>query len=37
MPVSDMINLTSLIDDAKCFDLIRHYRWVAGRAIQFWS
>ena len=30
MPVSDMINLTSLMDDAKCFDLIRHYRWPDG-------
>ena len=22
-----MITLTSLIDDAKCYELIRHYRW----------
>ena len=25
-----MINLTSLIDDAKCYELIRHYRWPDG-------
>ena len=25
-----MITLTSLIDDAKCYELIRHYRWPEG-------
>ena len=25
-----MLNLTSLIDDAKCYELIRHYRWPDG-------
>jgi transposase-like protein len=25
-----VINLTSLIDDAKCYELIRHYRWPNG-------
>jgi transposase-like protein len=25
-----MINLTSLIDDAKCYELIRHHRWPEG-------
>ena len=25
-----MINLTSLIDDATCFELIRHHRWPEG-------
>jgi hypothetical protein len=25
-----MINLTSLIDDVKCSELIRHYRWPDG-------
>ena len=25
-----MITLTSLIDDAKCYELIRHYRWPDG-------
>src|SRR4051812_19145439 len=25
-----VINLTSLIDDAKCYELIRHYRWPDG-------
>ena len=25
-----VINLTSLIDDAKCYELIRHYRWPEG-------
>jgi transposase-like protein len=30
MAVSDLINLTSLIDDAKCFALIRQHRWPSG-------
>ncbi len=28
--VSDLINLTSLIDDSKCFSMIRAYRWPHG-------
>jgi transposase-like protein len=27
---ADPIQITSLIDDAKCFELIRHYRWPDG-------
>jgi len=27
MVVSDLVNLSSLLDDAKCFALIREYRW----------
>jgi hypothetical protein len=30
MVVSDLVNLSSLLDDAKCFALIREYRWPAG-------
>ena len=30
MTSSQVINLTSLIDDAKCYELIRHYRWPEG-------
>src|SRR5215203_312655 len=30
MASPQMINLTSLIDDAKCYELIRHYRWPDG-------
>src|SRR5689334_13240517 len=30
MTSSQVINLTSLIDDAKCYELIRHYRWPDG-------
>jgi transposase-like protein len=30
MTASDLINLPSLIDDAKCFDLIRQHRWPSG-------
>ena len=28
--MSDLINLSALIDDAKCFELIRHHRWPGG-------
>ena len=28
--MSDLINLLALIDDAKCFELIRHHRWPGG-------
>jgi transposase-like protein len=27
---NDLIRLSSLLDDAKCFDLIRRQRWPAG-------
>jgi len=30
MAASDLINLSSLIDDAKCFALVRRHRWPAG-------
>ncbi len=30
MASPQMINLTSLIDDAKCYELIRHHRWPEG-------
>jgi transposase-like protein len=30
MVVSDLVNLSSLLDDAKCFALIREYRWTEG-------
>jgi len=30
MSALDLINLTSLIDDAKCFELIRRHRWPDG-------
>ena len=30
MASSELINLTALIDDAKCFELIRHHRWPEG-------
>ena len=25
-----LVNLSTLIDDAKCYELIRHYRWPDG-------
>ena len=30
MFASDLINLSSLLDDSKCFELIRRHRWPAG-------
>src|ERR671912_678582 len=30
MTALDLVNLTSLIDDAKCFDLVRQHRWPEG-------
>ena len=30
MLASDLINLASLLDDAKCFELIRRHRWPSG-------
>ncbi len=30
MATSDLINLSGLIDDAKCFALVRQYRWPKG-------
>ena len=30
MASPQMINLTSLIDDTKCYELIRHHRWPEG-------
>ncbi len=30
MATSDLINLSGLIDDAKCFALVRQHRWPEG-------
>ena len=30
MPVPDLVNLSALIDDAKCFALVRQHRWPEG-------
>ncbi len=30
MAASDLINLSGLIDDAKCFALVRQHRWPEG-------
>src|SRR6185369_5771924 len=30
MPTPTLVNLSSLIDDAKCFELVRHQRWPEG-------
>jgi transposase-like protein len=30
MASSELINLAALIDDARCFELIRHHRWPEG-------
>ena len=30
MAAPDLVNLTALIDDAKCFALVRHHRWPEG-------
>jgi transposase-like protein len=30
MAVSDMVNLSGLLDEAKCFDLVRQHRWPDG-------
>jgi hypothetical protein len=30
MAVSGLINLSALLDDAKCFDLVRQLRWPQG-------
>src|ERR671910_3177350 len=30
MPSSDLINLSELLDDAKCFALVRQHRWPEG-------
>ncbi len=30
MPASDLVNLSSLMDDAKCFALVRQHRWPEG-------
>ena len=27
MPASDLVNLSGLMDDAKCFALVRQHRW----------
>jgi hypothetical protein len=27
MPTPTLVNLSSLIDDAKCFELVRQHRW----------
>jgi len=30
MAASDLINLSALLDDAKCFALVRQHRWPEG-------
>ena len=30
MAVSDMVNLSGLLDEAKCFELVRQHRWPNG-------
>ena len=30
MAVSDMVNLSGLLDEAKCFELVRQHRWPGG-------
>src|SRR3712207_9311836 len=30
MPMPTLVNLSSLIDDAKCYDLVRQHRWPEG-------
>src|SRR3954470_6498007 len=30
MAVSDMVNLSGLLDEARCFDLVRQHRWLDG-------
>ena len=30
MAVSDLVNLSALLDDAKCFALVRQHRWPDG-------
>ena len=30
MAVPDLVNLSALIDDAKCFALVRQHRWPEG-------
>ena len=30
MAVSDLVNLSALLDEAKCFDLVRQHRWPQG-------
>jgi len=30
MSLSSLVNLSSLIDDAKCYELVRQHRWPEG-------
>ena len=30
MPTPTLVNLSALIDDAKCFELVRQHRWPEG-------
>ena len=30
MPASELVNLSGLLDDAKCFSLVRQHRWPEG-------
>ena len=30
MPAIDLVNLSALLDDAKCFALVRQHRWREG-------
>ena len=33
MAASELINLSTLLDDAKCFDLVRQHRWPQACAV----
>jgi hypothetical protein len=39
MAASDLVNLSGLLDDAKCFALVREHRWPDGVCCpkQVWS
>ncbi len=30
MAISDLVNLSALLDEAKCFELVRQHRWPQG-------
>src|SRR3954451_24191120 len=35
MPMPSLVNLSSLIDDAKCFELVKQHRWPEGVSCPF--
>jgi len=37
MPASDLVNLSGLMDDAKCFALVRQHRWPEGVCCPGWG